>query len=96
MLGRGVLRLIEQHEGVAPGAPAHDLEGREFYRAVLARDVERCAAHALAQHVEHGGGPGREFVVERAGEEAERAPAGAFGRVRMMREIWPGRNLSAT
>src|SRR3569833_3208456 len=73
---RGVLRLVEQDESVLPGAAAHHLERHHLDGAVLEGDVVGGLADAFLDRFGDGRGPGRELVLERAGEEAERAPAG--------------------
>ena len=77
--GRGVLRLVEDHEAVLEGAPAHDLEGDHLDVAGLERDLEGRLAHALLHRLGERGDPGRDLLLQRAGEVAERAPAGHVG-----------------
>src|SRR6185437_7916610 len=74
--GCGVLRLVEQHEGVLPRAAAHHLERHQLDGAVLERDVVGRLADALLDRLRDGYGPGRELVLERTGEEAQRTAAG--------------------
>ena len=76
---RGILRLVEQDEGVLPGAPAHHLERHHFDVAAFQGDFERPVADALLDGVRDRHGPGREFVLKRAGEEAERTAARHVG-----------------
>ncbi len=76
---RGVLRLVEQDEGVGPGAPAHHLERHHLDVPVLERDVEGALADALADGLDDRRGPGRELLLQRTGEEAERAAGGDVG-----------------
>ena len=73
---RRVLRLVEQHEGVFPRAPAHDLERHQFDAAVFERDGVGGLADAVLDRLGDRRSPGREFVLQAAGEIAERAPAG--------------------
>ena len=79
-LGRGgVLRLIEQDEGVFPAAAAHHLERHHLDIAPLECDFERGTTDSLLNRVDDRGRPGREFLLERSRKEAERTAAGHVG-----------------
>ena len=76
---RRVLRFVEQHEGVLPRAAAHDLERYQLDAAVFERQRIGGLADALLDGFGDRHRPGRELVLQRAGEIAERAPARHVG-----------------
>jgi len=51
LLGRGVLRLVQNHKGVVQRAPAHKGQRCDFQRLALERLVHLVEAHQVVQRV---------------------------------------------
>ena len=71
LLGAGVLRLVEDHEGVVEGAAAHEGERRHLDHAALEVAVDPVGVEHVVERVEERPQVGVDLGLDVAGQEAE-------------------------
>jgi hypothetical protein len=71
LLARGVLRLVEDDEGVVQRAPAHEGERRDLDRLPLEGAAHLVEAHQVVQRVVQRAQVGIDLLRQVAGQEAE-------------------------
>ena len=71
LLGAGVLRLVEDHEGVVEGAAAHEGERRDLDHAALEVAVDPVGVEHVVERVEERPQVGVDLGLDVAGQEAE-------------------------
>ncbi len=82
---RGVLRLVEQDEGVLPRPPAHDLERRPFRSRRFFSAMSKAAAPMRSRIASTtGAAQGANFSSSEPGKKPSERPHGTLGRVRMI------------
>ena len=74
LLGRGVLRLVEDDERVVEGAPAHVGQRRDLDGAGREQLGDRLRVEHVVQRVVQRAQVGVDLLAERAGQEAEPLP----------------------
>ena len=71
LLGRGVLRLVEDHKGVVQGAPAHEGQGCNFERVALEGLGDAVRPHEVVERVVQGTQVGVNLLRQVAGQKAQ-------------------------
>ena len=71
LLGAGVLRLVEDDEGVVEGAAAHEGERRDLDHAALEVAVDPVGVEHVVERVEERPQVGVDLGLDVAGQEAE-------------------------
>ncbi|TSE25593.1 hypothetical protein Tsedi_01178 [Tepidimonas sediminis] len=71
LLRRGVLRLVQDHEGVVERAPAHEGQRRDLDLLALQRLLHRLEAHQVVQRIEQRAQVGVHLGRQIAGQKAQ-------------------------
>jgi hypothetical protein len=69
--GRGVLRFVQDHEGVRQGAPAHEGDRRDLDLAAGHAPFDLFGRHAIVERVVKRAQVGIDLFLHVAGQEAE-------------------------
>ena len=85
LLGRGVLRLVQDDERVVEGATAHVGQRRDLDGPGLHQPRDRLRIEHVVQRVHSGRRYGSILSYSVPGRKPSRSPASTAGRVRMMR-----------
>ncbi len=81
LLGRAVLRFVQDDEAVVEGAAAHESDGRDFDDVALQQFLHALVVEHVVERVVERAQIGVDFFLQRAGQEAE-ALAGFDGGAR--------------
>jgi hypothetical protein len=75
----GVLRFVQNDDGVVEGTPAHILKGHDLEAALGLPLIERLGRDLGADALDHRGQPGLHLGLDVAGQEADRVPCAGDG-----------------